>query len=312
MKKVKQKKRGLSFGKKMIRDWQLWVMLLIPITWLLLFRYWPLFGILISFQNYKVGSPFWGEKTKWVGFKWFVKFFENPYCWRYIRNTLAISLLGLAINFPMGIILALLFNEIRNKKFRSFTSSVSILPHFISVVVIVGMLRNIFSLDGGLVNNFLNKLGLESIDFMGSADWFRPLYIGSGTWSGSGYAAIVYTAAIAGIDPSLYEAATVDGASRWKQIFHITLPGILPTIVTMLILRVGTVMSVGYEKVFLLQTGSNMEVSDVLSTYTYRMGILDGQTSYAAAIGLFNSVINLLLVLGTNKLSKKLTDNGLW
>lgn len=312
MEQVKQKKKGMTFGRKMVRDWQLWVMILIPLTWLILFRYWPLFGIVISFQDYRVGSPFWGEKTKWVALKWFIKFFSNPYCWRYIRNTLMISILGLAFCFPAGIFLALLFNEIRNEKFRSFTSSVSILPHFISVVVIVGMLRNMFSLDGGLINTFLNKLGIESIDFMGSAEWFRPLYIGSGMWSGSGYAAIVYTAAIAGIDPSLYEAAKVDGASRWKQIIHITLPGILPTIVTMLILRVGSVMSVGYEKVFLLQTGTNMEVSDVLSTYTYRMGILEGQSSYASAIGLFNSVINLLLVLGTNTLSKKLTETGLW
>ena len=212
--KEKKKKKGLTWGRKMVRDWQLWVMLLIPLAFLILFRYWPMFGIVIGFQNYRIGDPFWGPKTKWVGFKWFIKFFNNPYCWRYIRNTLAISILGLLINFPAGIILALIFNEVRNEKVKSFVSSVSILPHFISVVVIVAITRNMFSVDGGLVNNLLNRIGVESIDFMGTSKYFRPLYIGSGTWSGTGYAAIVYTAAIAGVDPSLYETATVDGASR--------------------------------------------------------------------------------------------------
>lgn len=303
---------GLSFAQKMVRDWQLWVLLLIPMAFLILFRYWPMFGILIGFQDYKVGDPFWGMDTDWVGMKWFIRFFENPYCWRYIKNTLAISILGIVIIFPAGIFLALLFNEIRNAKFKSFASSISILPHFISVVVIVGMLRNIFSVDGGLINTVLNKLGHESIDFMGTSAWFRPLYIGSGMWSGAGYAAIVYTAAIAGIDPTLYEAAKVDGANRWKQLLKITLPCIVPTISTMLILRVGSVMSVGYEKVLLMQTGSTYDVSDIISTYTYRVGILEGKQSYATAIGLFNSICNLILVVLANKVSAKLSDSSLW
>ena len=305
-------KKGLTFWQKMRRDWQLWVLLIIPITFLLLFRYWPMFGILISFQDYKLGDPFVSLDSTWVGFEWFIKFFENPYCWRYIKNTLAISILGIVFIFPAGIFLALLFNEIRNRKLKSFASSVSILPHFISVVVIVGMLRTIFSVDGGIVNNILNSLGQESIDFMGSSSWFRPLYIGSGMWSGAGYAAIVYTAAIAGIDPALYEAARVDGANRMKQLLHITLPGIVPTIATMLILRVGQVMTVGYEKVFLMQTGSTYDVSDIISTYTYRVGILEGNSSYAAAIGLFNSDCNLILIIFANKISRKLSDTSLW
>ena len=305
-------KSSLPFWKRMVRDWQLWVLLIIPITFLILFRYWPMFGVVISFQNYKIGDPFLSIESKWVGLKWFIRFFNNPYCFRYIRNTVMISVLGILFSFPAGIFLALLFNEIRSTRFKSFASSVSILPHFISVVVIVGMLRNIFSIDGGVVNKMLNMIGIESIDFMGGSFWFRPLYIGSGIWSGAGYAAIVYTAAIAGIDPTLYEAARVDGANRFRQLLSITLPCILPTIVTMLILRVGSVMSVGYEKVFLLQTGTNLDVSDVISTYTYRTGILDGQTSYASAIGLFNSVVNLFLVLLTNRGAKKLTGTGLW
>ena len=174
------------------------------------------------------------------------------------------------------------------------------------------MLRNLFSVDGGIVNNALNALGIESIDFLGTSEWFRPLYIGSGIWSGAGYAAIVYTAAIAGIDPGLYEAAKIDGAGRWRQLLNITLPCLVPTIATMLILRIGSVMSVGYEKVLLMQTGATNDVADILSTYTYRIGILDGQSSYAAAIGLFNSVVNLVLIIIANTTSRKLTESSLW
>lgn len=315
MKKRNQKiggQPGLSFWQKMVRDWQLWALAAIPITFFILFRYLPMFGVVISFQDYKMGDSFVGLDTKWVGLKHFIRFFKNPYCWRYIKNTLAISVLSILFTFPAGIFLALLFNEIRLKKLRSFASSVSILPHFISVVVIVAMLKNIFSVDGGLVNNVLNSLGIESIDFLGTSEWFRPLYIGSGMWSGAGYAAIVYTAAIAGIDPGLYEASKLDGANRWHRLLHITLPCLVPTIATMLILRIGNVMSVGYEKVLLMQTGATNDVADILSTYTYRIGILDGQSSYAAAIGLFNSVVNLILIIVANATSRKLTESSLW
>jgi putative aldouronate transport system permease protein len=315
MKKRNQKiggQPGLSFWQKMVRDWQLWALAAIPITFFILFRYLPMFGVVISFQDYKMGDSFVGLDTKWVGLKHFIRFFKNPYCWRYIKNTLAISVLSILFTFPAGIFLALLFNEIRLKKLRSFASSVSILPHFISVVVIVAMLKNIFSVDGGLVNNVLNSFGIESIDFLGTSEWFRPLYIGSGMWSGAGYAAIVYTAAIAGIDPGLYEASKLDGANRWHRLLHITLPCLVPTIATMLILRIGNVMSVGYEKVLLMQTGATNDVADILSTYTYRIGILDGQSSYAAAIGLFNSVVNLILIIVANATSRKLTESSLW
>lgn len=315
MKKRNQKivgQPGLSFWQKMARDWQLWALAAIPITFFILFRYLPMFGVVISFQDYKMGDSFIGPDTEWVGFKHFIRFFKNPYCWRYIKNTLALSVLSILFTFPAGIFLALLFNEIRLKKLRSFATSVSILPHFISVVVIVAMLKNIFSVDGGLVNNVLNSYGIESIDFLGASEWFRPLYIGSGMWSGAGYAAIVYTAAIAGIDPGLYEASKIDGANRWHQLLHITLPCLIPTIVTMLILRIGNVMSVGYEKVLLMQTGATNDVADILSTYTYRIGILDGQSSYAAAIGLFNSVVNLILIIVANATSRKLTESSLW
>jgi putative aldouronate transport system permease protein len=315
MKKRNQKiggQPGLSFWQKMVRDWQLWALAAIPITFFILFRYLPMFGVVISFQDYKMGDSFIGLDTKWVGLKHFIRFFKNPYCWRYIKNTLAISVLSILFTFPAGIFLALLFNEIRLKRLRSFASSVSILPHFISVVVIVAMLKNIFSVDGGLVNNVLNSFGIESIDFLGTSEWFRPLYIGSGMWSGAGYAAIVYTAAIAGIDPGLYEASKLDGANRWHRLLHITLPCLVPTIATMLILRIGNVMSVGYEKVLLMQTGATNDVADILSTYTYRIGILDGQSSYAAAIGLFNSVVNLILIIVANATSRKLTESSLW
>ena len=306
------RKIGLSFWQRMARDWQLWVLAAIPITFFILFRYLPMFGVVISFQNYKMGDSFIGLDTDWVGFKHFIRFFKNPYCWRYIKNTLALSVLSIVFTFPAGIFLALLFNEIRLKRLRSFATSVSILPHFISVVVIVAMLKNIFSVYNGLINNILESMGKEPIDFLGTSEWFRPLYIGSGMWSGAGYAAIVYTAAIAGIDPGLYEASRIDGANRWHQLLHITLPCLIPTIVTMLILRIGSVMSVGYEKVLLMQTGATNDVADILSTYTYRIGILDGQSSYAAAIGLFNSVINLILIIIANTTSRKMTESSLW
>lgn len=309
---AEQPKIGLTFWQKMLRDWQLWALAAIPITFFILFRYLPMFGVVIAFQDYKMGDSFIGLDTEWVGFNHFIRFFKNPYCWRYIKNTLALSVLSILFTFPAGIFLALLFNEIRLKKLRSFATSVSILPHFISIVVIIAMLRNLFSVDGGIVNNALNALGIESIDFLGTSEWFRPLYIGSGIWSGAGYAAIVYTAAIAGIDPGLYEAAKIDGAGRWRQLLNITLPCLVPTIATMLILRIGSVMSVGYEKVLLMQTGATNDVADILSTYTYRIGILDGQSSYAAAIGLFNSVVNLVLIIIANTTSRKLTESSLW
>ena len=305
---------GRRIKKALYRDWELWFMLLIPIAYFLIFKYWPMFGLAIGFQDYRLGDPFISAQSNWVGLKWFKIFLQDPFLWRYIKNTLALSVLELLIAFPAGIILALLINEIRFPKFKSAVSNISILPHFISMVVIVGMLHTMFSVDGGLVNQLLMKMGFieEPINFMAKSEYFRPLYIGSGMWAGCGFAAIVYTSAISGIDPALYEAAKMDGCSRVKAILHITIPCILPTIVTMFILRCGSLMSVGYEKIILMYTESIYDVSETISTYVYENGVVGGQYSLTTAVGLFNSVCNIILLISANKISRKVTETSMW
>lgn len=288
-----------------------YVMLIIPVIFYLVMQYWPMFGISIAFQNYKAGAAFFSSTTKWVGFQWFERLFQNPMLVRWIKNTLAISFLGLLFGFPCSVGLALLLNEIRLKWLRKLTSNVSLLPYFISTAVIVAILNNIFSPDNGVVNALLVKLGYEEINFLSSSEWFRPLYIGSGIWAGTGFSAVVYTAAISGIDPELYEAAALDGSTRWKNIFTITIPCIMPTVIIMLILQIGSLMSVGYEKIILMYSPGIYDVSDTLSTYSYRAGILDGKLSLSAAINLFNTVCNLTLLCSSNWIAKKVSGNGL-
>lgn len=311
--KNKQSSKFLGMNKA---TWKLnvpyLVMLIIPTTLFLLFKYWPMFGLSMAFQDYKTGQPFFGETTKWVGFKWFKLLFKNPTFFRLIKNTLAISLLDLFISFPISILVALLLNEVRVNKFRHFASNISLLPYFISTVVIVGIMKNMLSIDSGLVNSIRSNQGLPPIDFMGSAKWFRPLYIMSNIWKHTGFDAIVFTAAISGIDPQLYEAAAIDGSNRFKNMFLITLPVILPTIIIMFILRVGGLLSVGYEKILLMYSPSTYETADVLSTYSYRAGIIDGKTSMATAIGLFNAICNLILLIIANTTSKRLSDTSLF
>lgn len=311
--KDKKKKNFLGMTKS---QWKLnipyLVLLIIPVTMFLLFAYWPMFGLSMAFQNFKVGQPFFGPTTQWVGLKWFKMLFKNPMFPRLIKNTLALSLLDLFISFPISIFLALMLNEVRNNKFRHTASNISLLPYFVSTVVIVGIMKNMLSIDSGLVNTIRGNQGLPAIDFMGNAKWFRPLYIISNVWKHSGFDAIVFTAAISGIDPQLYEAASIDGSTRLKNVFLITLPVILPTIMIMFILRVGGLLTVGYEKVILMYSPSIYDTADILSTYSYRAGIVDGKTSLATAIGLFNAVCNLILLLIANTTSKKLSDTSLF
>jgi len=308
----KKTKSGLSWVEQAKRQLPFWVMLAIPIVYFALFKYWSWFGIAIAFQDYKLGDPFIGAGSRWVGLKWFKLFFKSPFVWRWIKNTLLISVNTLIFSFPAGIFLALLFNEIKNLKFREAATTISMLPHFVSTVVVVGILHNLFSVQGGIVNQVIEKLGGNAIDFMGSSKWFRPLYIGSGIWQGTGFASLVYVAAISGIDPGLYEAAKMDGANRWKQMWHVTLPCILPTIITMFILKLGNLMSVGAEKILLMYSPAIYETADVLSTYAYRAGILDGKTSLSTAISLMNSVVNLIVLVTANKVSRKVSETSLW
>jgi len=294
------------------RDVPYLVMLLIPTAFFLIFKYWPMFGLAMAFQNYKVGSPFIGAGANWVGLKWFRQLFGSPLFGRLIKNTLAISSLSLIISFPFSILFAVLINEIVNRKLKTFTSNISLLPYFISTVVIVGVMFNFFSVDDGVFNTLRAKLGGGKIDFMGTSRWFRTMYIGSDVWQYTGFNSVVFTAAISGIDPTLYEAAAIDGSSRFKNIFHITLPCIMPTIIIMFILRIGRLLSVGYEKIILMYSPGVYDVADTLSTYSYRAGILDGKLSLSTAIGLFDSVCNLILLLAANRISKKFSETSLW
>lgn len=289
-----------------------WVMLIIPLVFFFAVRYWPMYGLSIAFQNYKIGDPFISPDSRWAGFKWFKMLFRNPNFPRLIRNTLTLNILGICISFPVAIGFALLLNEVRVRWLRNLTSNISLLPYFISTVVIVAIIFNVFSVDDGLVNMAIVKLGGEKINFLASPEWFRPLYIGSDIWQHTGFNAVVFTAAIAGIDPNLYEAAALDGSTRLKNIFYITIPCILPTIIIMFLLKIGNIMTVGYEKIILLYTPATYETGDVLSTYAYRAGLVDQKYSLSAAISLMNSVVNVILLLTANKLTKKLSETSLW
>ncbi|HYR94616.1 MAG TPA: ABC transporter permease subunit [Methylomirabilota bacterium] len=282
-------------------------MLLPVVLYYLIFHYGPMWGALIAFQDFNPVKGIFG--SKWVGLQNFQDFFASVYFTRLLFNTLAISVLELVFGFPAPIILALLINELRWNPFKRVVQSVTYLPHFISLIVVVGMLFDFFARDG-IANQLLSLK--DPIAFMQDPDWFRQLFVGSGIWQHVGWGSIVYLAAIATIDPTLYEAAKVDGANRFRQMWHITLPGIMATIVILLVLRVGAVMSVGYEKIILMYNPLTYETADVISTYVFRRGVLQADFSFSAAVGLFNSVINLVLLYTANRVSRRLTQTSLW
>lgn len=281
----------------------------IPFFYFAIFHYIPMFGIIIAFKDYNVFDGISG--SAWVGFRYFSEFLSDPYFYKLIRNTVVIGAYQIIFVFPAPIILALLLNELRNRTFQRIIQTVSYLPHFLSTVVVCGILVNFLSYDG-IVNQFLQALGLESIQFLMIPQWFRTIYISSEIWQGIGWGSIIYLAALTGIDPQLYEAATVDGANRWKRALHITLPGIAPTIIIMLLFSIGAIMSVSFEKVLLLSNGSNFEASDIIATYVYRRGLISSDFSYATAVGLFNSFIALFFLTIGNKISKKVSETSLW
>ena len=289
------------------RNRHIYLMLLPVVGYYLVFHYVPMYGAIIAFQDFNPLKGVFG--SPWVGLQNFQDFFSSVYFGRLIFNTAAISVLEIVFGFPAPIILALLINELRWNPFRRLVQTITYLPHFISVVVIVGMMFDFFARDG-LTNQLLSTA--DPIAFMQSPDWFRQLFVGSGIWQQVGWGSIVYLAAIATIDAALYEAAKVDGANRFRQIWHITIPGILPTIVILLVLRMGSVMSVGYEKIILMYNPLTYETADVISTYVFRRGLLQADFSFSAAVGLFNSVINFALLIGANRVSRRLTGSGLW
>jgi len=296
-----------TVARDLARNKHIYLMLLPVVLYYLIFHYGPMWGALIAFQDFNPVKGIFG--SKWVGLQNFQDFFASVYFTRLLFNTLAISVLELVFGFPAPIILALLINELRWNPFKRVVQSVTYLPHFISLIVVVGMLFDFFARDG-IANQLLSLK--DPIAFMQDPDWFRQLFVGSGIWQHVGWGSIVYLAAIATIDPTLYEAAKVDGANRFRQMWHITLPGIMATIVILLVLRVGAVMSVGYEKIILMYNPLTYETADVISTYVFRRGVLQADFSFSAAVGLFNSVINLVLLYTANRVSRRLTQTSLW
>ena len=275
----------------------------------ILFHYKPMYGAIIAFKDY---TPALGiAESPWVGLENFSRFFSSVYFGRLIRNTILLSVYSLIFGFPAPIILALLLNEVRSKKFKGLTQTVTYLPHFISMIVVTGMLVD-FSMTSGLFNDIIELFGGERSPLLQNPDLYRTIYVASGIWQEAGWGSIIYLSALSGVDSQLYEAAQIDGAGKWKQLLNVTLPGIMPTIVIMFILKMGTLMNMGYEKTILLYNPATYETADIISSYIYRIGLLDQDWSYSTAIGLFNSVINFALLLITNKLARKCGETSLW
>jgi putative aldouronate transport system permease protein len=298
--------------KSFRRHWQLYLVMLPALLYFFVFKYIPIANAVIAFKEYNVVQGIWG--SPWAGFKYFNLFFSNPVFWTLIKNTLGISLYSLAVGFPIPIILALCLNEIRDGFFRRFTQLVTYAPYFISTVIVVSMLMLVLAPRLGAVNLVLQALGQQPVNFLGSPGLFAGIFAWSGAWQFSGYAAVIYLAALSGIDPQLHDAAKVDGASRLQKIRHVDLPGIMPVILVILILNVGNLLSVSFEKVFLLQNPLNLATSEVISTYVYKIGLLNANYSFATAVGLFNSVIGMILLVLVNTLVKRFSDSGagLW
>jgi len=302
-------KKG-SFLKNIKRSWQLYVFVSLAFFSILIFSYIPMYGVLMAFQNFSPAQGIWG--SEWVAFHHFEIFFSSPFFLDILRNTLMLSIYALIAGFPLPIILALAFNEVKDGFFKKFTQTVTYAPHFISIVVMTGMVISFLSPSTGIINHMLGWIGFEPINFLSSPGWFRSLYVWSGIWQSTGWGTIIYLAALSGVDPTLQEAAIVDGATRLKRIRYINIPTIMPTIIILLIMNVGAIMTNGFERVLLLQTPLNLETSRVISTYVYEVGLIGGRFSFATAVGLFNSVVNAGLLIIVNMISKKVSDIGLW
>lgn len=294
----------------MANHWQLYLIFLVPLVHIIIFKYIPIYGIQIAFKKW---NPILGiTGSKWVGMKYFVQFFNSPDAARIIWNTVRISMINLAFAFPMPIILALAVNACNSSRFRKTVQMITYAPHFISTVIMVGILMQMTDLRLGIINKVIGFFGIAPINFMGNANMFPWLYVFSGVWQQAGYKSVMYIAALAGISPELHEAATVDGANRFQRMLHVDIPGILPTIVLMLILDVGAMMNVGHEKVYLMQNTMNLGASEIISTYVYKVGLKQSNYSFSTAIGLMNTIVSLVLVSSTNYVSKKLTETSLW
>lgn len=298
--------------KRIVNHWEFYLMLLPLFALIIIFKYVPMYGVQIAFKDFRAslgiaGSP-WSDPLG----RWFTKFFESYNFTRLVSNTFLLSVETLIFSFPLPIILALMLNQVNNRKFQRTVQTIVYAPHFISIMVLAGMLHIFLSPYGGLINLVLNAFGQESIYFMGDAKWFRPVYILSGIWQDTGWGTIIYLATLSGVNTELYEAATVDGANKFQRVWHIDVPTLLPTIIILFIMSFGNLMSVGFEKAYLLQTDLNKAASDIIATYVYEQGVLKTQYSFSTAVGLFNTAINLVLLIGVNFISKRVGDVSLW
>lgn len=305
-----ENKKKWSLKEDIKRRWQLYLMLLLPLAYIITFCYVPMGGIAIAFKDFSFKKGIMG--SDWVGLKYFIQFFENPDLLRLLKNTLIISFYQLIVSFPAPIILALALNMIGGKRFKKFMQSLTYAPYFISTVVMVGIILQCLHLNIGIVNNLMEMMHIDKVDFMGKASYFRHIFVWSGVWQTTGYSAIIYIAALGNTDQSLVEASLIDGANRLQRIRNIELPALKPIITIQLILAVGSIMGIGFEKVFLMQNSLNLPISEIISTYVYKRGLRDMQYSFATAVGLFNSVVNFILLFAANKISKKFGDTSLW
>lgn len=303
------KKKGATL-KLMKRNWQLYLFLVPAIVFVGLFMYGPLYGLQIAFKDYRAGSGIWG--SAWVGLKWFERFFSTPRCWEIVKNTLTISLYSLIAGFPLPICLAIILNYVKNLRFKKFAQTVTYMPYFISTVVLVSMISLFFSPTSGFVNTIIKSLGGEPIYFMGIPSAFSHLYVWSGVWQSMGYSSIIYIAALSGVSPELHESAVIDGANILQRIWHIDIPTIMPTMIILLIMSCGNIMNVGYEKILLMQNDLTISVSEVISTYVYKIGLINNQFSFSTAIGLLNNVVNFIILVAANTVSNKVFGSGLW
>ncbi|MBB3131462.1 putative aldouronate transport system permease protein [Paenibacillus rhizosphaerae] len=304
------KRKGKGLWKRIMMNWELYLFIAPAFFYFLIFCYGPMYGIQIAFKNFIPTKGITG--SPWVGFDHFVRFFHSYYFWDLLWNTLSISLYSLAIGFPIPIILALAFNEVRNGFFKKLSQTVTYAPHFISMVVMAGMIITFLSPSTGIVTHMIEGLGLKSPDFLTDPRWFKTMYVFSDVWQSAGWGTIIYLAALSGVDPGLHEAAIIDGASRFQRVRHINIPVLVPTMTILLILNMGSLLGVGFEKILLLQNPLNMSSSDVISTFVYRSGLVDAQYSFSTAIGLFNSVINAVLLIVVNQVVRRTSENSLW
>lgn len=292
------------------RDYQLWLMLLPAIIVIIIFNYIPMYGIQLAFRNFDFSKGLTGGK--WVGLKYFKQFIDNYMFWPLMKNTITICLTSIIVGFPAPIFLAILFNQIRNAKVKKLLQTTVYLPHFISTVVMVGLMIVLLSPNTGIIGDLLKAVGLGDVNLLGSTSSFVPVYVGSDIWQNCGWGSIIYLAALSSVDSQLYDACKIDGAGRWQIIWHVDIPALIPTIIILFVLSMGNVLNTGFEKIFLLQNGLNLPVSEVIATYVYKIGIISNQFSFSAAIGLFNTVINFFFLFSMNKISKKFADISLW